>query len=120
MCVSMDKFPGPSPVSECSCYRSFLTPVGRTSWRPTRDREPTAEVRVVAFDGDDPAVLRMVRVPDGWHARGIAAPHPNRTGPELWTSVGQCWAGREHPVVDVTDWDAPHPCTGVAGIGDAE
>jgi len=87
----------------CQCHRAFSVPEV-PHWRPMRDREPGAEVRIVAFAEDDPAVMRMVRVAGGWHGRGVAAPHPDRTGPEPWAQVGLCWAGREHPVVDVTVW----------------
>jgi hypothetical protein len=88
-------------MSRCRCHRKFSAS-GAPHWWPMRDPEPDAEVRVVAFVEDDPAVLRMVRVPGGWHGEGVAAPHPDLTGPEPWALVGQCWAGREHPVVDVT------------------
>jgi len=92
-------------MSCCRCHRTFSVP-DEVHWQSLRDPEPGGEVRVVAFVEDDPAVLRMVRVPGGWHGEGVAAPHPELTGPEPWAVVGQCWAGREHPVVDVTDWSA--------------
>jgi len=88
----------------CHCHRSFGAP--DRYWRPMHDPEPGAEVRAVAFVEDDPSVLRMVRVPGGWHGQGVAAPHPELTGPEPWALAGQCWAGQEHPVVNVTDWSA--------------
>ncbi|MBV9312128.1 MAG: hypothetical protein JO100_00005 [Pseudonocardia sp.] len=87
----------------CRCHRSFSLPEG-AYWRPMRDPEPGPQVQAVAFVGDDPAVLQMVRVPEGWHGQGVAAHHPELTAPEPWAVVGQCWASQEHPVVDVTGW----------------
>ena len=98
----------------CRCHRSFSVPEG-AYWRPMRDPEPGLRVQTVAFVGDDPAVLRMVRVPDGWHGQGVAAPHPELTAPEPWAVVGQCWAGQEHPVVDVTAWP-PHQLTSTSDV----
>lgn len=90
-------------VTRCQCHRELAGPKA-PHWRPIRDPEPGAEVRAVAFAEDDPAVLQMVRAPGGWHAEGVAAPHPELTGLEPWALVGQCWAGSEHAVVDVTTW----------------
>lgn len=88
----------------CRCHRSFTAPDGTEHWLPTKDPEPGPEIQVLAFCGDDPAVLRMVRVPGGWHGEGIAAPHPELSGPEPWAVVGQCWSGQEHPVVAVSTY----------------
>lgn len=88
----------------CRCHRAFGVPDGLRFWAPMRDPEPDAEVRIVAFVGEDPAILRMVRVPGGWHGQGVAAPHPELTAPEPWPTVGRCWAGADHSVIDATDW----------------
>jgi hypothetical protein len=96
-----------APISRCQCHRVLSAPEA-PHWFPMRDQEPGAEVRIVAFAEDDPAVLQMVRVLGGWHGQGVAAPHPELTSPEPWVLVGVCWAGRQHPVVDVTSWKS-HP-----------
>jgi hypothetical protein len=86
----------------CRCHREFASP--EWHWLPLRDPEPGTEVRAVVLYGDDPAFLRVVRVPGGWHGQGAAAPHPELTAPEPWAGVGRCWAGAQHPVVDATGW----------------
>jgi len=91
-------------MNQCRCHRAFDAPGGLRCWSPMRDPEPDAEVRIVAFVGEDPAVLRMVRVPGGWHGQGVAAPHPELTAHEPWPTVGRCWAGADHPVIDATEW----------------
>jgi len=88
-------------VGHCRCHRSLSRP-DRPHWWPLRDLEPGPEVRVVVLYGDHPDFLRMVRVPTGWHGQGAAAPHPDRTPPEPWATVGRCWAGSQHPVIDAT------------------
>lgn len=86
----------------CRCHLPLTTPPGR-HWRPENDREPDTAVRVVACYGQSPAMLHLVRVPGGWHTRGVAANHTDVSPPVPWSRTGNCWAGRRHPVVDVTD-----------------
>jgi len=64
---------------------------------------------MIVLNGDDPQSMRIMRVPGGWHAQGTAASHPELTAPEPWTEVGLCWAGREHPVVDATNYQPTRP-----------
>lgn len=59
-------------------------------------------MRAVARYGQDPKLLRRVRVAGGWHGEGVAAAYPERTPPVPWPRAGRCWAGVDHPVVDVT------------------
>lgn len=63
-------------------------------------------MHIIALYGDDPGYLRRVRVPGGWHTRGHAANHPDATPPVQWANTGRCWAGRHHPVIDVTTYTA--------------
>jgi hypothetical protein len=87
---------------QCRCHRPFETD-GRCWW-PLRDPEPDSGVRVVVVVGDDPSYLRMQRVPGGWHGQGAAATHPELTAAKPWSAVGRCWDGRQHPVIDATEW----------------
>jgi len=85
----------------CPCRLPLTRPADRsTYWIASTDPEPPARVTVVVLHTQDPALLRMVRVKDGWHTRGAAASHWEITPPEKWETVGICRAGNEHPVVE--------------------
>ncbi len=101
-----DDTPNRPTAERCRCRRPLTPPEGQ-HWWPHRDPEPGPEVRVVVVWGDKPHVLRSVRVEDGWHAQGFAAPYPEHTPPEPWTATGRCGAGSQHPVVDATYYLAP-------------
>ena len=90
---------------ECPCYLPLNPPADEPVMIPSRDPEPGPEVKIVALWGQNPAVLRMERVATGWHTRGAAASHHEITPPEPWETVGFCYRGAEHPVVDVTPAD---------------
>ncbi len=90
----------------CRCHLPLGPPLER-HWLPWRDPEPELTVLAVALHGQDPAFLRRVRVPGGWHGQGLGAAHPDVTPPRLWADIGRCWDGVEHPVVDVTAFIAP-------------
>ncbi len=92
---------GTDTSPSCRCHRPLRPPSGQ-HWYPQLDPEPGPRVQAVALHGDDPQYLRRVRVPGGWHGRGHAANHPDATPPVAWAQTGQCWAGHEHPVIDVT------------------
>jgi len=87
----------------CKCFLSVTRPADQPSWIPSQDPEPPAHVTVVVLHEQDPVLLRMVRVRDGWHTRGALASHHEITPPEPWATVGYCWAGTEQPVVAAPD-----------------
>jgi hypothetical protein len=85
----------------CRCHLPFDPPDG-PHWWPRRGREPGPHVRAVASYGADPGFLRWDRTAGGWHCEGSGANHPDCTPAVSWPRVGCCWAGTDHPVVDVT------------------
>jgi len=107
-CGSRGRRSGGGVVAErvCRCGLSLEPSGGDRCWRPCRDPEPDTGVRVVALVGQDPAFLRAVRTSDGWHTEGLGAAHPDCSPSRGWGDVGRCWAGEQHPVVDVSDWPA--------------
>ncbi len=93
-------------ADECRCQLPLDPPIDR-HWLPWRDPEPNSPVRAVALYGQDPGLLRRVRVAGGWHTEGVGAAYSECTPPGPWQRTGQCWAQVPHPVVDVTvflDW----------------
>jgi hypothetical protein len=90
----------------CRCHLP-LDPPPDNHWLPWRDPEPESSVLAVALHGQHPTFLRRMRVPDGWHTEGSGANHPDSTPPRPWVEIGQCWAGEQHAVVDVTAFIAP-------------
>ena len=92
----------------CRCHRPLSPPPG-PHWWPQRDPQPGPEVRVVAIYGENPEFLRRVRLNGGWRTAGSGAAHPDCTPPGPWLRTGQCWAGADHPVVDVTDQGSLRP-----------
>jgi len=85
----------------CRCHLPFDPPLG-PHWWPSRDPEPGLNVRAVALYGQTPTFLHRARALGGWRSQGAAANHPAATPPTPWASIGQCWAGTRHAVVDVT------------------
>jgi hypothetical protein len=81
-------------------------------WWPATSPEPDTAVRAVALAGQDPSFLRAERREDGWHTDGLGAAHPGASQPRGWGELGQCWAGVEHPVVNVSDWLAQQAGSG--------
>jgi len=110
-CGSRGRPSGGGVVAElvCRCGLPLDPPRGEGSWRPCCDPEPDMGVRAVALVGQDAAFLRSVRTSDGWHTEGLGAAHPESSPSRGWGDVGRCWAGEQHPVVDVSDWLAQHP-----------
>jgi len=92
----------------CRCHLPLDPPFDR-HWLPWRDPEPDSLVLAVALYGHDPAFLRRVRVTGGWHGQGSGSNHPQCTPPKPWADTGRCWAGEQHPVVDVSDFVAAKP-----------
>lgn len=93
---------GSAVADRCRCHLPLNPPAGLTHWWPRRDAEPGPAVRAVAQCGQDPGLLRRVRVVGGWRGAGAAAAYPEHTPPMPWPRVGRCWAGIDHPVADVT------------------
>jgi len=94
---------------DCRCNLPLAPPDNRPYWRPMLDPEPNDSVTTVVLYGQHPDFLRMVRVPGGWHTRGAAASHADLTPPEPWITVGRCYAGRQHAVVDATNASVEAP-----------
>ncbi len=90
--------------ASCRCHRPLSAPEGR-HWWPRRDAEPDSSVTTVAVHGEDPWFLHRVRVDGGWHTRGAGSCYAESSPPKPWNQIGTCWAGAEHPVVDVTGWE---------------
>ncbi len=88
--------------TECRrCHLPLTAPAGRR-WLPWCDPEPGVAVLAVALYGEDPALLRRVRVPGGWHTQGSGANYPDCMPPRAWSAINRCWDGIQHPVVDAT------------------
>lgn len=95
----------PAVPAVCRCHRPLTAPEG-AHWWPSRDPEPDGHIRVVAVYGEDPGFLRRVRVGGGWRTHGAGACYTESSPPRPWAQLGNCWAGAQHPVVDVTGWDS--------------
>ncbi len=54
----------------CRCHLPVDPPLDLPHWWPCRDPEPAKHVVAVAMYGQQPAFLRRVRVPGGWHTQG--------------------------------------------------
>ena len=89
-------------TDKCECFLFLRAPDDVKVWRPTRDGDPGPTVGVVVRYGDRPEYRRVVRVAGGWQEDGSSV----RCGwPAVipWRDVGNCWAGKSHPVVEPDD-----------------
>jgi nitrogen fixation protein len=89
----------PQPISHCPCYLSLVPPAGIVSYQPRRDLEPPG-VQAVIRVGDEPKFRQAIRVEGGWREDG-ASVRCGRPAVIPWRDVGNCWAGKSHPVVEV-------------------
>jgi len=94
--IRLAAWPTPADV----IYRSILHLARTGGHRATLNRG--LNVRAVALYGQTPTFLHRARALGGWRSQGAAANHPAATPPTPWASIGQCWAGTRHAVVDVT------------------
>ena len=85
-------------TGRCKCFLFLHVPTGVEAWWPTRDDEPGPAVQVVVRYGDRPEFRRVVRVASGWQEDG-ASVRCGRPAVMPWCDVGNCWAGKSHPVV---------------------
>jgi len=91
-------------AATCRCHRPLSAPEGR-HWWPRRDAEPDSSIEMVAVHGEDPWFLHRVRMADGWRTHGAGSCYAESSPARPWAQIGTCWAGADHPVVDVTGWD---------------
>lgn len=115
---SADAAGGDVADRHCRCHLPLAPPDG-PHWWPQRDPEPDERVLAVALYGQNPSLLRLVRLRDGWHRRGWGANHLDATPPVPWTGAGQCWAGVHHAAVDATDLVAGAEQRSRPVVGDA-
>ena len=85
-------------IGKCECFLVLYVPTGVRAWWPARDDEPGPAVGVVVRYGDRPEFRRVVRVAGGWQEDG-ASVRCGRPAVIPWRDVGNCWAGKSHPVV---------------------
>jgi hypothetical protein len=87
-------------IGKCTCFLVLHVPPDVKVLRPTRAQdEPGPEVRVLVRYGDRPAYRRVVRVAGGWQEEG-ASVRCGRPAVIPWRDVGNCWAGKSHPMVE--------------------
>lgn len=87
----------------CRCLLPLVPPDELPHWWPQRDPEPGEQVLAVAPYQQDPGLLRLIRLRDGWHHRGSGINPLADTPPVRWADTGRCWAGAHHAVVDATE-----------------
>jgi hypothetical protein len=75
-------------IPACRCGLLLTPPSNDHHWLPSRDPEPGPHVQAVALCGQDPAILRSERTPDGWRFHGAAATYPDLIPPK----PGSAWA----------------------------
>lgn len=92
-------------TGKCECFLVLHAPAEVTAWRPTRDNDPGPAVQVVVRYGDRPEYRRVGRVAGGWQEDGSSV-RCGRPAVIPWREVGNCWAGKSHPVVQ-----PPHEST---------
>ncbi len=91
-----------SDIGKCECFLVLHVPTGIKAWRPTREDDPSPAVKVVVRYGDRPEYRRVVRVASGWREDGSSV-RCGRPAVIPWRDVGNCWAGKSHPVVEPDD-----------------
>jgi hypothetical protein len=89
-------------TDKCTCFLVLHVPTGVKALRPTRDDDPGPAVRVLVRFGDRPEYRRVVRVAGGWQEDG-ASVRCGRPAVIAWRDVGNCWAGKSHPMVEPDD-----------------
>lgn len=89
-------------MSMCDCFLPTEPPIGVDWWQSDKDADPGKPVRALAPHGENPNLLRWVRVSDGWAQEGAMVNYYADISRSLpWGQVGRCWADRAHPVVAV-------------------
>jgi hypothetical protein len=81
---------------------------GELWWMVAQDPDPGVSVGVVVRLGDEPALRRWERLVDGsgWAQYGhMVDYYTDITPPSLWSCLGECFAGTQHPVIAV--WRRP-------------